>query len=171
MKNQNFIFTAFFVLASSLSAFAAKSTPQTRRQYTSVPPHAERIYMIRESGLDKDYLKSQVLQEIADKEKKVDLELNCEAILYVWEGSSKLFCSDDQYGGCLNPLNYVFDPTNNYKSVNNMNVDAFCVKRSFEQKMLISLLRQCEASPSMECYQMKDTFKEILPLYRVNFKK
>ncbi len=184
MKQLGIIMTALIVFAATLPATARPSrretkppapAPNLRRTYTTVPPEAEPLYQLRESSYqdDENYLRANILQKIAKSEANRDLELTCHTLLYVWDYSTETSCSEGTGWGpgkCLNPFNHVFGSTKFIK-VNTMSVEAYCVKRSFDQKMLLSLVRQCEASPTMECYQMKDSFKEINPLYRINLKK
>lgn len=160
-----------FILMASLTFGICASA----RTFTSVPPEAERLYNFHESSTlwSEEELRNAALKKMSEAEAGLDLELNCSAILYVWDTDKKITCYEGTGwgpGGCLNPFNQAFG-SSEFRTNRKVSLEAYCVKRSFDQKMLVSLVRQCEANPTMECYQLKDTFKEIQPLKRFNLKK
>ncbi len=155
------------------------------QQITEVPTDAGYLYSMRRSdreyrpsirGEGKQRLIDSALKAIQQKESELDLELKCQTVFYKWTFDSVTTCRQPGTIGAeeksCNPIYVLFngyDPT----TTRDVSVEAYCQVRSYDQKVLVSLRRRCEQSPTEECLdeKVKLAIQSIQPTVRYDIDK
>ena len=122
---------------------------------TDIPQTAKIIYQVTATNSDPD----QMFHGIQENESKVDVELQCKTLFYKWDTASSGYCDVRAGWGhgavaCANPFNHVFGGTH-YVSQKTLTMNAYCDPRGFDEKVLISLQRNCEIKPELNCLDDK----------------
>lgn len=155
------------------TAFASSKNEQVK-----IPADATILYQVSGGGIytgTQNEVIAQVLDSIKSSESNIDPEFKCQNIYYYWAQDSSTRCEEESGwgpGGCINPFNVLFGGSHFVKD-REVTVTAYCEARSYDQKVALSLERQCEATPTPECLddKVKTAIASIQPTRRYNVGK
>ncbi len=136
--------TALFVL-SALCALPAFAEPSL---ITSVPPEATPLYGFYQNGRNGAECVLDLSGAVRNKDTELDVEYKCQTIFYKWSHESTWSKVRAQVG-------------------------VYCLERNYDQKVVLSLARRCEANPTEECLseKVKSAIQTVQPVVRYDIRK